>query len=89
MALLSFDDAWKSSCERVEQLPNNETYSVVLTKCRKTLSDVLSKVSGHIYCYYWSNHLYLLGPQEHQYGMGDMDELPREGAGGSSQQAAP
>ena len=45
VAMLSFDDAWKSSCELVEQLPNNETYSVALTKCRKTLSDVLSMVS--------------------------------------------
>ncbi len=45
MALLSFDDAWRQSCDRVQQLlPCGETYSEALFACRKTLWEVMGKV---------------------------------------------
>jgi hypothetical protein len=44
LAMLSFEDAWRSLTDKVEELPNTETYSKVLNKCRITLWEVLAKV---------------------------------------------
>eukprot|EP01034_Spumella_vulgaris_P021734 gene21734-27787_t len=43
VALLSFDDAWKMSCDKVQQLPTSDTYSEALFACRRNLWDIISK----------------------------------------------
>eukprot|EP01038_Epipyxis_sp_PR26KG_P013889 gene13889-18626_t len=43
MAMLSFDDAWKSYTDRIGELPDHETYSQSLWKCRNTLWTILGK----------------------------------------------
>ena len=42
--MLAFEDAWRSFTDKIEELPNLETYSKVLYKCRTTLWEVMTKV---------------------------------------------
>ncbi len=44
MAILSFEDAWKSLTELQERLPSHETYSQSLYMVRSSLWEIVNKV---------------------------------------------